>query len=299
MQALFAAELTCHLLSSYASHHHPDHAQPSSLKAELRDLTAAHNDLAEAARGARASSDVKVAELVAELRVKAFELQRAHAANEERGASLRAATDRIALLEEKLAALTASTYALESDCAKTAAELHAQLDAAVSQLAQYEWEAGLEGADHGGAGAWLQQQPAGKTKHSQHPDQQCPRPLRGHGLTAMHARCTQLEADKSALQCSLREAEGRLRRAEVDLDLLRQRSAVLDQPQRFVLEQLAQAQSRAEEAESRVKALQGAAATNEASHSELKRDLQRLLRERGALDSLRALVAGALAPKFP
>lgn len=57
-------------------HTHPPNTQPR-LKADLRDLTLAHESLQASSREGRLALDVRVAELVGEAKLRAFELQRA------------------------------------------------------------------------------------------------------------------------------------------------------------------------------------------------------------------------------
>ncbi|KAI8463321.1 MAG: hypothetical protein J3K34DRAFT_527091 [Monoraphidium minutum] len=288
----------------------------ASSKADLRELALAHDALEASAREARLAGDVRVAELLGEGRLRAFEMQRAQAQCEERGAALQEARQRLELLEDKVRTLTGSTLALEADRDRSTAELRAQLDAAVGQLAQYEAaEMGLAGAaalPPGTLGGWGGAAGAAPASGGEQADGEgaagdgggggvARRPLRALGLQALSARCAQLEAEKGELRRSWREAEGRLARAEADLAGVRARLAAVGQPQAFVLERLAEAQARAEDADARAAALQDALEEREAAHraaleerGALRGDLARLLRERGALDSLRSLVAGAL-----
>ncbi|KIZ01676.1 hypothetical protein MNEG_6283 [Monoraphidium neglectum] len=286
-------------------------------KADLRELAAAHESLVTSSRDARLAADVRLAELVGEAKLRAYEMTRVQALCDERGVALREARDQAELLEDKVRALTSAALALEADRDRATAELRAQLDAAVGQLAQYEAaEMGLAGAalvgpthslhapDGGGgaAGSELQQAPAGGGGGGVGAEGgKGSRPLRALGLTALSARCTALEAEKGELRRGWREAEGKLARAEGELANARQRLAAAAGPTKFVLERMEEAQARATEAEARAAALQAALEAREGAHraaleerSALRSDLSRLLRERGALDSLRALVAGAL-----
>lgn len=73
-----------------------------SLRAELRELAAAHEELQRAMHARSVAVDVRVAELSADLRVAASGLAQAQALCEERGAELREARERMQQLDDRV-----------------------------------------------------------------------------------------------------------------------------------------------------------------------------------------------------
>lgn len=119
---------------------------------------------------------------------------------------------------------------------------------------------------------------------------------------ALAARVTQLENEKASLARDARQLGGQLSKANADLALLRARGRAGGEPAAAALEALHAAEARAQAAEAQLASLrlvlgetEIALARAEGEASDAKRDLERLLKERRGLESMKAAVVAALA----
>jgi chromosome segregation ATPase len=123
---------------------------------------------------------------------------------------------------------------------------------------------------------------------------------------ALAARVTQLETEKAAASREAREASAALGKLQADAALLQQRGRAGGDAGAAALDALHAAEARAQAAEAALPPLRSALGAAERERdaalregAELRADLERLLRERKGLESVKRVVLSALQPAQP
>eukprot|EP00873_Tetraselmis_striata_P020021 jgi/Tetstr1/440285/TSEL_028635.t1 len=281
-------------------------AGTKALQGQYDDLLLQHRDLQKRA-------DLQRSELQGEIRMNEFERDRLRVQLDEKEAGLKQAVLQVEMLQEKVRVLTESYYNLEAEKHRRAADLESQLLACQERLGQYErMETDIDTAVlRGGDDADLQNMLAGSL----------PLAVRRRVQQSLQlaARVSRLEAERVELAQAKEAAASRAQSLEGQLASLQAKTRLLGQPQSFLLEQLEDAERKARQADVDLEAAkakeeglreqlqqqqaelsqklrcaeeQCRALANE--KSAMRSDLERVLRERGQLDSMRALLAAAV-----
>lgn len=290
--------------------------EASRTKSELRQMREAHEDLLLASRDAASRADVLNSQLMGELKLKGFELSRLQALSEERASAIEKLQLQLDLANEKVAVLTAELSHLEQEGRQGLQQLQQQLAEAKTKLREYAADDGhIERAITTAAAAGdaavssLEQHLASLLPSAQptaagsDPNSTLSRAMqrRVHHNIQLAARCAHLEAQKQALEAEQAQLSTKLDKAQAAVEKLHQQLSLVGQPHSFLIKQLAAAEATAAATQAELTAAKEALSAREAQSSgvaaeraALRRDLEKLLRERGTLESLRQVVASAM-----
>eukprot|EP00775_Hariotina_reticulata_P002520 gene2521-2822_t len=296
--------------------------ESSRTKSELRQLRQQHEDLLLSSREAASRADVAHSELLGELRVKQFELTRLQALSEERGEAVHKLSLQVELLTEKVQLLNSEINQQEQEHQHSAQDLQQQLDKAQALLREYQAADGALDVAIGSAAAAAGSQTLFETLFWQqmYTTEFLPRPT---------AQCSRLESEKQRLVGEMQDMSDKLARAQaagvlvavkmaqtqaavssqlasatwpqMAVEKLHKQLQLVGQPHSYLLQQLqateaaaAKMEQQLSEAQAELRFKDQQAHDAAAERAALRRDLEKILQERGTLESMRRLVAAAI-----
>lgn len=272
------------------------------LQSELRESRRSFEELLLRHRESQKDADVRQAELLADLKMKSFELERMRVLSEESTSTLRQSDHEREMLREKVRVLSESYQRLDADLAKQMHELEAKCSTQESQLRHYEMlereidEAvlatgnvvvapgtaaggcvdGKEGANEvGGArqsilegiGASLPVSVRRRVQQS----------------IALSRRCKELEDSLARVEAERSKLMKESSSHKVEAERLRRRMESVEQPYAMIARSMKDMEDRLEASSQRCEELQAQLAEADEQKQRMREDMEELVNDRNAM----------------
>lgn len=257
----------------------------------LRERQANFDELMTTYQDMRKASDLKITELQGQLKLKEFELQRLQVLCDDYQQKLEQSVMQQELLQEKVRTMTTHLYDLEAECHRSQLERNHELQGRGTR--RILWEDGT-------AAAWTMNRDdtamIGSTGQVSLLGDQEGRS--GPGCNALWSEmCDSLRREKKLVEEQNDVLKTKLHKLQNDLDTARQQLQDCSQPQALLLDALSQAEAKRERAEAALITIQRSNSQQDEENHQLvmerqalKRDLEKLLTERGVLKTMKTVV---------